>query len=174
MKRHVVLPIIAMCAAVLFAHPMGNFSVSHYSRIELTANGARIRYILDLAGIPTVQLLQQWKLEASAPREELERRAVEQARVWSRSLKVEVGGQPAAVAFERASMTLDKGGDGMPVLRVVSELRVDAAPGALRFEAGNSPARTGWKEIVIVAGNDAIIDRATPNTPDRSRELTSY
>ena len=46
---------------MLWAHPMGNFSVSHYSRIEVTGGGAAIRYVLDLAEIPTFELLQQWK-----------------------------------------------------------------------------------------------------------------
>ena len=49
MKRGVMLPMIALCACSAGAHPMGNFSVSHYSRIELTARGVTIRYVLDLA-----------------------------------------------------------------------------------------------------------------------------
>ena len=60
MKRGLLLPL--SMSAVLWAHPMGNFSVSHYSRIEMSAQGAKIRYILDLAEIPTFQLLQQWKV----------------------------------------------------------------------------------------------------------------
>ena len=43
---------------------MGNFSVSHYARIEVSAGGAEIRYVLDLAEIPSFQLLQQWGLSA--------------------------------------------------------------------------------------------------------------
>jgi nickel/cobalt transporter (NicO) family protein len=169
MKRQVLLPAFVLCASVLLAHPMGNFSVSHYSRIELGAHGARIRYVLDLAEIPTFQLLQGWKLDAASPREELERRAGEQAREWARSLKVEVGGKAVTPTVERTSMTLDKGAGGMAILRVTAELAVDGAPGSLRYADGNYPDRAGWKEIVVIGA-----DRATPGGPDRSQELTAY
>src|ERR1019366_6484457 len=96
-------PLLFVLAATLSAHPMGNFSVSHYSRIEVQGRGAEIRYVLDLAEIPTFQLLQQWKLDAGGPREELERHATEQAREWSRGLKIEIGGRAVTPRFERAS-----------------------------------------------------------------------
>jgi nickel/cobalt exporter len=174
MKRHALPPIFALLASTVFAHPMGNFSVSHYSRIELTGAGARIRYVLDLAEIPAFQLLQQWKLEAGSPREELDRKAAAQAREWANSLTVEVGGHRATPRIVHVSMAIDKGAGGMPILRVITDLQVDAGPGTLRYEDGNYPDRAGWKEIVVVAGADAGLDRATPATPDRSKELTSY
>jgi len=174
MKRQVLLPAFVVCAAVAMAHPMGNFSVSHYSRIEVTAHGAQIRYVLDLAEIPTFQLLQEWKLDAASPREELERRAGEQAREWVKSLKIEAGGRAVTPKVERTSMKLDKGAGGMPILRVTAELAADAAPGTLRYSDGNYPDRAGWKEIVVVAGDGAVLDRATPNGTDRSKELTAY
>src|SRR5579864_7425713 len=38
-----------------FAHPLGNFTVNHYARVELTGDALRVRYVLDLAEIPSVQ-----------------------------------------------------------------------------------------------------------------------
>ncbi|HTS31888.1 MAG TPA: hypothetical protein VMH81_38725 [Bryobacteraceae bacterium] len=173
MKPLLLLPVI-LPAAVLWGHPMGNFSVSHYSRIEVSAHGAAIRYVLDLAEIPTFQLLQQWKLDASSPREQLAKQVEAQAREWSRNLKIHMGGREATPAFERAGFVLDKGAGGLPILRVTAELRVDGTPGNLRYEDGNYPDRAGWKEIVAVAGQSAAIDQASPNTPDRSQALTAY
>jgi len=182
MKQHWVqwgvLPVF-LAAGALWSHPMGNFSVSHYSRIEVNGRGAEIRYVLDLAEIPTFQLLQQWKLEASSPREELERQATAQAREWSRGLKIEIGGRAVTPRLERASMALDKGAGGMAVLRVTADLRVDAAPGSLNagslnYEDANFPDRAGWKEIVIAAGKDAALDQASPQDADRSQALTAY
>ena len=65
---------------------MGNFSVSHYARIEVAASGAEIRYVLDLAEIPSFQLLQQWGLNADSPRNLLDAKAEAQAREWVRNL----------------------------------------------------------------------------------------
>src|SRR5205823_9555147 len=139
---------------LLSAHPMGNFSVSHYSRIEVGARGVAIRYVLDLAEIPTFQLLQQWKLEASAPQEELDRQAQAQAREWSRGLKIEIAGRAVTPRVDHASAVLDKGAGNMPVLRVTADLHADAAPGSLNFEDTNFADRAGWKEIVIAAAKE--------------------
>ncbi len=173
MKRHLPLPIF-LAAGMLWAHPMGNFSVSHYSRIELTGTGANIRYVLDLAEIPTFELLQQWKLEAGSPPDALDREAAVQAREWIRKLKITVDGRPRKLELEHAAAVLGKGAGGMPVLRVTAGLHVACAPGKLIYEDGNFPDRAGWKEIVIAAGDGAKLDAASPAGADRSRELTAY
>jgi ABC-type nickel/cobalt efflux system permease component RcnA len=172
MKPRLLLPVFA--AAVLWAHPMGNFSVSHYSRIELTADRARIRYVLDLAEIPTFQLFQQWKMDASAPPGELEKRAAEQAREWAANLTIESGGRSFHPQFESAAAVMDKGAGGMPILRVTAELHAAVEPGALHYRDGNYPDRAGWKEIVVAAAGGAAIEKASPALADRSRELTAY
>lgn len=160
MNRHVLA--LLFLAGLVSAHPMGNFSVSHYSRIETNPHGANIRYVLDLAEIPAFELLQTWKADASTPQAELDRRAADQAREWARRLKVTVDGRGVPVSFDRASAVLDKGAGGMPILRVVADLHVASQPGALTYEDGNYPERAGWKEIVTGSG------------PDRSKELTAY
>ena len=48
-----------------FAHPMGNFSVNHYSKISFERDGVRVTYIIDLAEIPTYQELQQGNVTAN-------------------------------------------------------------------------------------------------------------
>ncbi len=172
--KHRVLLSGLLVAGLLWGHPMGNFSVSHYSRIEVTGQGVAIRYVLDLAEIPTFRLLQEWKLDAGSPRAELERRATEQAREWARNLSVEVNGRAATPQLERATMVLDKGAGGMAILRVTADLRIPAAAGRLTYEDGNLPDRTGWKEIVVAAGAGARVEGANPAGADRSRELTAY
>src|SRR2546430_15402864 len=49
-----------------FAHPMGNFSINHYAHISANADGIRLRYVLDLAEIPTYQEMQRSGLVADA------------------------------------------------------------------------------------------------------------
>ena len=53
------LPLVA----ALMAHPMGNFSVSHYTKIAVGPRGADMLYVLDLAEIPTLETMQRWKPE---------------------------------------------------------------------------------------------------------------
>src|SRR5437879_12256014 len=89
----------------LMAHPMGNFSVSHYTRIAVGPRGADVLYVLDLAEIPTFEILRQWKLERSSPQPELEHKAAEQAREWIRHLKITANEIGRASCRERMSVT---------------------------------------------------------------------
>ena len=41
------------------AHPMGNFSISHYAGIHVAAKTVELEYIIDMAEIPTFQEMQQ-------------------------------------------------------------------------------------------------------------------
>src|SRR5262249_47151154 len=140
MKRATVL--FACLAASLGAHPMGNFSVSHYSRIVVDAKGAAICYALDLAEVPAAQLFQQWGLSADSPRAALDRRAEAQAQEWINGLSIEIGGRAVTPRLERATLTIEKS-----TLRIAADVRIDAPPGSLRFEDRNYRDRSGWKEI---------------------------
>src|SRR5215469_6927952 len=133
----------------LSAHPMGNFSVNHYTRIAVGPRGADLLYVLDLAEIPTFEMLQQWKLERTSPSEELDRQAAAQAREWAKRLKITVTGRDVAPQFQGAELTIADGAGGLPVARIVARLRLPVASGKLDFEDTNYPDRAGWKEIVI-------------------------
>jgi hypothetical protein len=37
------------------AHPLGNFTINRYSRLEIGASEVRLRYVLDIAEIPAFQ-----------------------------------------------------------------------------------------------------------------------
>src|SRR5207247_10258704 len=41
------------------AHPLGNFTINRYSRLDLYSDAMRIRYVLDMAEIPAYQELPQ-------------------------------------------------------------------------------------------------------------------
>ncbi len=173
MKPH-LFPALFLTAACLWAHPMGNFSVNHYARIEVGTRGVDVRYVLDLAEIPTFELLQTWGLDAASERVLLDRRAEAQAREWVGNLAFSSGGRPVAARFERADLVMDKGAGGMPVARIGADLRLAMTPGELTYEDHNYAERAGWKEIVITAERGATIERATAPGEDRSRALTAY
>jgi hypothetical protein len=41
------------------AHPMGNFSISHYAAIHVERDGVELQYVVDMAEIPTYQEIQR-------------------------------------------------------------------------------------------------------------------
>ena len=166
--------VLLTVAAPLCAHPMGNFSVSHYARIQVSGGGVEIRYVLDLAEIPSFQLLQQWGLTADSPPDLLRSKAEAQAREWTRNLAIACDGRTVSPRFEGARLALTPGAGGSPVMRITSVLRLAVAGGSLSYEDRNFPDRAGWKEVVIAAGEGASIERASQDDTDRSQALTAY
>src|SRR5687767_6547163 len=61
----VLTPVLAVAALSLVhpapaqAHPLGNFTINRYTRLDLYSDGVRIRYVLDMAEIPAFQELPQ-------------------------------------------------------------------------------------------------------------------
>ena len=57
LKKLVITSLLFLwCPLVALAHPMGNFSINHYSKLVLEGQEIRIDYILDFAEIPTFQM----------------------------------------------------------------------------------------------------------------------
>src|SRR3970040_2095699 len=50
----VALPLVGG-AQKAAAHPLGNFTINHYSRVELSPERIGVRYVLDMAEIPAFQ-----------------------------------------------------------------------------------------------------------------------
>jgi ABC-type nickel/cobalt efflux system permease component RcnA len=170
----VAMALVAAAAELAGAHPMGNFSVNHYARISVRAQGIEILYVLDLAEIPTFELLQKWDLTGAAPHAEIERHARIQAREWIRDLGVHANGRSIEPHLDSVEVTTAEGAGSMQVMRVNMRLSLPVAAGKLDYEDRNYPGRAGWKEIAIAAGAGAELDKATERDLDRSHALTAY
>src|SRR5438105_7514720 len=96
---------------VASAHPLGNFTVNHYSRIEPAGDRVRVVYVLDMAEIPTFQEkpLLDLGLEAYA-----DRRASE----ILGNLHLTLNGAPTALRLEQRTLTFPAGSGGLPTLRL--------------------------------------------------------
>jgi hypothetical protein len=52
----IVAAVAALLApAVASAHPLGNFTINRFARVEVAGHRLYVRYVLDLAEIPTTQ-----------------------------------------------------------------------------------------------------------------------
>jgi ABC-type nickel/cobalt efflux system permease component RcnA len=165
--------LIFVFRAVTCAHPMGNFSVSHYARFDLRPQGVELTYALDLAELPTFELLQSWFLDGRDG-SAIAARAEAKASDWLAGLKISVSGRPVASIFQRASAVVLNGAGGLPVLRVTITAALPATGGALEYEDLNYAARAGWKEVVIVPHEGVVLHMASHGSEDRSRVLVEY
>ena len=57
--RTTVAVAIVSFATEAFGHPMGNFSISHYAGIQVERGYVELKYLIDMAEIPTFQEMQQ-------------------------------------------------------------------------------------------------------------------
>jgi nickel/cobalt transporter (NicO) family protein len=158
----------AFTAAALAAtaHPMGNFSVNHYSRLHLRATGLELTYVLDLAEIPTFQLLRS--------SETLDREIQPRAQEWISNLALLQNGKRVPWQIKSVTPKATDGAGGMPTLRIAIVATAELRPGEVSYEDLNFPGRAGWKEIVIDHADGALIKKASRGAKDLSAALTYY
>ena len=70
MKRLTLALLIAAAATFALvpgasAHPLGNFTINTFSRVEASGDRVYVRYVLDLAEIPTFQAKQAGGIDAA-------------------------------------------------------------------------------------------------------------
>jgi nickel/cobalt transporter (NicO) family protein len=143
---------LALSIAVA-AHPMGNFSVNHYSRLHFRGGRAELTYVLDLAEIPAFQLLSQWQIDWKS-QDLLTAKSEQQAAEWVANLKLTQAGRPLPLHIASVSAKATEGAGGMPILRIAVVAGAPVQPGSVSYEDGNYPGRAGWKEIVLDDAKD--------------------
>jgi nickel/cobalt exporter len=166
MKRLAVLlvALVALAApAVAWAHPLGNFTVNRFSGIQLSGDQVYVRYVLDLAEIPTYQ--EGSRVRASRFPGEV-----------ARGLVLRLDGRRTPLVPLEHTVRQRPGAGGLPTLRFEA---VFAAPGSsharlLAFRDTNFAARIGWKEVVVRADGGARILSTTAPAESASDELRAY
>ncbi len=160
-------------AAPAQAHPLGNFTVNRYARLELSADVVRVLYVLDLAEIPAFQE----RREVAGDRAGYARARAEEI---ARGLDLVVGDRELGLELVDHVMDQPPGQGGLTTLRLTvlytAELPA-AAPGEVYeavFADTNQPDRIGWREIVVTARGQAEIIRSDVPSEDVSHELRDY
>ena len=97
------------------AHPMGNFSVNHYSRISLESDGIKISYIIDLAEIPTYQELQQGNVTADVADPAVTRFVGQRGAELGRGLSLLVEGKRLPLRLMSSQVIFPPGAGGLPL-----------------------------------------------------------
>jgi ABC-type nickel/cobalt efflux system permease component RcnA len=161
-------------AGLAIAHPMGNLSVNHYARLEPTTKGVNVTYVLDLAELPTFELMQSWNVPRDAGKDVLEAKAKTQAAEWVSNLSFTEAGEPLSTKVLSSGLTVLDGAGNLPVFRIETKLFVPATGGRFEYADQNYATRAGWREIVISPGPGADVSKASNGDTDISRALTSY
>jgi nickel/cobalt transporter (NicO) family protein len=164
MKR--LLLLLAFAALTLApaapAHPLGNFTINRYSELTLSGDRVYVRYVLDLAEIPTYQ-------EGGRVR----RRGF--AAELARRLALRVDGRRVTVHALDRSIRSRRGAAGLDTLRYEAVFTSPRVRGSrLTYGDANFASRRGWKEVVVRARDGARIASSTVPATSRSGALTQY
>ena len=148
----VALGAVVFPAAAL-AHPLGNFTINRFTRLEVSGHRVYARYVLDMAEIPTFQARQEGIDPAAY------------ARRIAAGLRLTVDGRPARFRPLAHALAYPRGQGGLHTMRLAVILGGPrlAAAALVSVHDENYAGRIGWKEIVVGA-----------STPSRSDELRAY
>jgi ABC-type nickel/cobalt efflux system permease component RcnA len=150
--------VFILCRPVAaFAHPLGNFTINHFARIEVGSENIRLRYVIDMAEIPTFQELQAITAtnNGSPSQPQLDDYAERVAADYTGGLLLIVDGARVPLKVISKNVSLLTGAGGLQTMRIECDL-LSVAPGPstgavrrLVFEDRNYRERIGWREIVV-------------------------
>jgi nickel/cobalt transporter (NicO) family protein len=158
-------------AASASAHPLGNFTINHYSRVQPSGDRIYVLYVLDMAEIPTFRARQTMTSLAGY--------ATATSREVAGELELTVRGKRLTLAPVKHAIALPPGIGGLRTLRLEVVLRTPrivggSGPLALSYRDGTFPGRIGWKEVVVSAAGDARVTTSSAPAQSVSHELLAY
>ena len=150
----VVAAAVLASAGPAAAHPLGNFTVNHLSRITVARDAVQVRYVLDLAEIPAFALDRSLDPRGTPSPTALAAWADAHARSVAPQLRLVVDGRPVALTPNASSVRPRPGAGGLPTLYFSATFSVPVAPGAHRiaYRDDTEPGRLGWKDVVAGTG----------------------
>lgn len=134
------------------AHPLGNFTINRFSRLETSGPRLYVLYVLDMAEIPTFQA---GRIDPRA-----------YARRIARNAELSVDGRRARLTPLGHALAHPPGAGGLRTTRLEVVLRgpILHYPSRVIYHDNNYRGRIGWKEIVVGSKVHSVSDelRAYP------------
>ena len=143
------------------AHPLGNFTVNHYAGIELAGDRLFVRYVLDLAEIPT--FLSGDRVRAPRYPSEL-----------AHQLELRLGVERIALRPLTHRVSERPGAGGLPTLRFEAVFAAPLRGSAFTFVDRSFASRIGWREVTVRARDGARLVSSSVPAASRSDELRAY
>ena len=151
-----IVAVLMLGSSAVSAHPLGNFTINHFTRIDLVNDALKVHGVIDMAEIPTFQELQQIDTngDGNASIGELNEYANRTADQLARQISLLVDGRGVPLTVFAKRVSLPAGAGGLKTLRIEFDLAGQFSAGSitqvreLKFEDNNYADRIGWREIV--------------------------
>jgi ABC-type nickel/cobalt efflux system permease component RcnA len=175
-----ILLVLAGAPGRAEAHPLGNFTVNQYSRLEVGRDTVRVRYIVDMAEIPAFQERQAMDANGDGQISDAESAAylAQQSPALLGGLRLAVNNAPASLRADDQRLSFPEGQGGLLTLRMEFNLTAAIAgatePIAIDYQDSNFAERIGWREIVVQPGDGVSLSESSAPAQDQSDQLRSY
>lgn len=163
------------------AHPLGNFSVNHYSRLEVAPSQIQTFYVVDLAEIPTFQLKQKIDTNGDNQLDSAEQAAyaAQRSEALLKGLSLSANNSALSMTVRSPAIEMSPGQGGLETMRLTFWIDSPvpagmASPLRIAFNDSNDLDRLGWREIVVRAADGVRISDANVSDKDVSNELRAY
>ena len=176
-----VLALAALAPAVAMAHPLGNFTVNQYTRLDLGTSDVSVRYVLDMAEIPTFQ--RRGIVDANGDGRISTAEAASESKrlvaIVAPHLHLVADGRGVRLALEEEHVRFPRGQGGLSTTRLDARfravgLRLDGSKHTFQLSNSYATDRVGWREL-LVARSDGVAVRSTDaSVADRTHALTHY
>ena len=183
-KIGVVALLVALVAVIAFpraavAHPLGNFTINRYSRLDVGAAAVKVYYVLDMAEIPTYQekLLIDSNGDGNVSDAEQSAYLARKSSELAANLRLSLNDTPATLTSTGSDLAFLQGQGGLETLRLTIRYTSPALAGdttSLAFSDSNYADRVGWREMVVRNATGVALNTASVPATSQSEELRTY
>lgn len=169
-----ILPLVAI------AHPLGDFVVNRYSRLELEVDQIYVYYAVDVAEVTTFQEKAYMDLNGNEEIEEAEIGVYLDGKLEEYQKNLHLLVDDSRVALQPLEQNLEfRPGDGeletmFITARFVADLPHAEAGWQVEFLDDTYQDRLGWREVVVQAGDEVTLLESSAPTEDLSQGLNAY
>jgi len=181
--RRVTVALLTLLATFIFvpvvwAHPLGNFTINHYAGLHVTPDSIGIDFVLDMAEIPAFQEITSFDANGNGKADSSEAAAYHAAKCASLQpdLNLLLNNKAMDLTLGSSSVEFPAGAGGLPTLRLTCGFSTSVpnseAIKTISFADNSFSERIGWREIVVTA--DGVKLSGNYSSSSVSNRLTSY
>jgi len=158
------------------AHPMGNFSINHFSALEVHPTIVRLLYVIDMAEIPTFQEMHEHGIVALADDPKTIAYRNRKGEELGQGLVLRHDDSVLPLTLRASAIAFPPGAGELPTLRLtlVYEATLAIDHGTLAYEDYNYSQRIGWKEIVAQPHSGVDFSQSSVPLESKSKQLSEY
>jgi nickel/cobalt exporter len=157
---------LGLSTGSLFAHPLGNFTINHLTKLAFSGGQASVHYVLDMAEIPTYQAMREATPDGKMTPAQLAAWSRTESATLLPELTISVDGATLPLSIDRTASHTNPGAGGLPTMYLTIDAHAPLPTAntarTIAFSDATFSGRLGWHDVVVAPATEP------------TRELTLY